>query len=75
MLTFQRENLVESSDETEDDAAIQLIKDLNHPTILVRVFTLGKMNKTLLELAKLSKLSKLDKYFLKGFYTNSKSEL
>lgn len=66
---------MESSDATEDDIAISLIKDLNHPLPLVRVFTLGKLNNSLLELSDKKNLSKLDKFLLKGFYTNSRVEL
>ena len=47
MMQLQRTNLVESTDNSEGSDYLELVKDLNHPNKLVRVFALGQVSKTL----------------------------
>lgn len=47
MMQLQRTNLVESTDNSEGSDYLELVKDLNHPNRLVRIFALGQVNKTL----------------------------
>jgi len=71
MMQLQRTNLVESTDNSEGSDYLELIKDLNHPNKLVRVFALGQVNKTLQGFTKQTRgLSKMDHVLLRGFYTN-----
>jgi hypothetical protein len=69
-VNFQRANLVETTDNSEDADNLATIKDLNHANSMVRVFALGKIKRTLLKFTKQKELSALDKVLLKGFYTN-----
>jgi hypothetical protein len=41
MMQLQRSNLVESTDNSEGSDYLELVKDLNHPNRLVRIFALG----------------------------------
>ena len=71
MMQLQRTNLVESTDNSEGSDYLELVKDLNHPNKLVRVFALGQVNKTLQGFTKQKRgLSKMDHVLLRGFYTN-----
>lgn len=47
MMQLQRSNVVESTDNSEGSDHLELVKDLNHPNRLVRIFALGQVNKAL----------------------------
>ena len=46
-MQFQRTNLVESTDNSDEDHYLDLIKDLNHNNQMVKVFALGRINRKL----------------------------
>ena len=74
-MQFQRSNLVESTDNTQESDYLDLVKDLNHKKQMVRLFSIGKINRVLKDFSSQQSLSVIDTHLLKGFYTNAKLEL
>jgi len=53
---------------------VEVFKDLTHKSPMVRVFALGKLNRTLKNFEN-TELSSMDKRLLKGFYVQNLKEL